>query len=178
MHFSPATADQAEQPSLPLLQNVSYHERFGHPWKPHHDCVCGLPREVGHTPACEIRRVPARWTRGPPRGTSRGESEWRRRGRDAVVRTRVEKAVRELGVEQLMFAVREGVEVVGRPQAEDPGDLDAEEELPVAEVGRAGTTRPRRVALPPSRARLRSAVADAGRDEHVLRTGPCQKHGR
>ncbi|KLU91757.1 hypothetical protein MAPG_10706 [Magnaporthiopsis poae ATCC 64411] len=114
----------------------SYHERFNHPWDPRQDCVCGLPREVGHTNDCEVRKIPARWSRQPPPVPSRAEAEWLQRGRNAVVRTRLEAALKKIGAKQLIFAARDGVEVVGVPQAGAPGDLNIEEELPVAGPGR------------------------------------------
>ncbi|KLU87974.1 hypothetical protein MAPG_06964 [Magnaporthiopsis poae ATCC 64411] len=55
------------------------------------------------------------------------------------VRSRVEKALRELGAEQLRYTSRGHVEVVGPARPGTPGDSDVEEELPVAEPGRLDT---------------------------------------
>ncbi|KAL8299245.1 hypothetical protein RB593_010273 [Gaeumannomyces tritici] len=107
---------------------LTYHERFRHEPGPNWDCVCGEPREVGHTISCELRRTPAPWREG-------GNSWWAR-GYHAVIRARVEGALRGLGATRVMQVTANGVEVK-TAQGTGPGDSDSEEEdLPVAPPGR------------------------------------------
>ncbi|KAL8295058.1 hypothetical protein RB601_003576 [Gaeumannomyces tritici] len=68
------------------------------------------------------------------------EAKWWRRGRNVMIRIRIEKAFKSLGTDQIMHISKDGVE--GKGQAtreedpEDPEDSDAEKELPIVEVGR------------------------------------------
>ncbi|KLU91758.1 hypothetical protein MAPG_10707 [Magnaporthiopsis poae ATCC 64411] len=113
----------------------SYHRRFHHQWDPRQDCLCGLPREVGHAQACEIRKLPFNWSRRPPPAPSRAEAKWMQRGKNAVVHARLETALKKLRAEKVLFASREGVEITGLARPESPGG-EEEEELLVVEPGR------------------------------------------
>ncbi|KAL8287932.1 hypothetical protein RB600_003726 [Gaeumannomyces tritici] len=123
----------------------AYHKRFNHPPSDHWWCVCGGGggggggvKEVGHTAACELRRVPAPWEKDP-RGPDTEEAAWQRRGHNAVVRTNVERTLKALGLERVLHVGKEGIEGRGpAPRGEAPADpdTDEEEELPVAEPGR------------------------------------------
>ncbi|KAL8396609.1 hypothetical protein RB594_008475 [Gaeumannomyces avenae] len=116
----------------------SYHKRFNHLWTQAWHCVCGVVKEVGHTDNCELRRVPATWRKEPNLAANNTEeAKWWRRGQNAIVRIGIEKALRSMGAEQVMSVNKDGIEVKGQGAgAEDPDDSDAEEELPIAEVGR------------------------------------------
>ncbi|KAL8364716.1 hypothetical protein RB595_003817 [Gaeumannomyces hyphopodioides] len=116
----------------------SYHLRFNHPPSPDWLCLCGEEKEVGHTDTCEIRKVPAPWKRAPLlEANDTEEAKWWRRGQNAMVRIRVEKALKDIGATQVMVVERDMIGIIGQaPRVEDPDDSDKEEELPIVEVGR------------------------------------------
>ncbi|KAL8303395.1 hypothetical protein RB601_003577 [Gaeumannomyces tritici] len=116
----------------------SYHLRFNHPPSPEWFCICGEVKEVGHTDTCELRRVPAPWRKKPLlEDNDTEEAKWWRQGQNAMVRIRVEKALRDLGATQVLAVEKNRIGVRGQaPRVEDPDDSDVEEELPIVEAGR------------------------------------------
>ncbi|KAL8365009.1 hypothetical protein RB595_004021 [Gaeumannomyces hyphopodioides] len=116
----------------------SYHLRFNHPPSPDWFCLCGKVKEVGHTDKCEIRRVPAPWRKEPILEQNNTEkAKWWRRGKNAMIRIRIEKTLKDMGVTELMYVSKNGIECRGQQaRARDPEDSDLEEELPIVEVGR------------------------------------------
>ncbi|EJT69202.1 hypothetical protein GGTG_13311 [Gaeumannomyces tritici R3-111a-1] len=115
-----------------------YHSRFNHPPSPDWFCLCGEVKEVGHTDTCELRRVPAPWRKEPLlEQNNTEEAKWRRRGKNAMIRIRIEKTLKNMGVDQLMHISGSGIEAKGQAtREEDPEDSEPEEELPIAEVCR------------------------------------------
>ncbi|KAL8388754.1 hypothetical protein RB599_010079 [Gaeumannomyces hyphopodioides] len=116
----------------------SYHLRFNHTPAPNWYCICGQVKEVGHTDTCELRRIPAPWRKEPRLAQNNTEeAKWWRRGRNAMIRIRIEKVLKNMGIDQLMHISKNGVEGKGQaPRVRGPEDSDTEEELPLAEVGR------------------------------------------
>ncbi|KAL8296098.1 hypothetical protein RB600_001542 [Gaeumannomyces tritici] len=116
----------------------SYHVRFNHPPSPDWFCLCGEIKEVGHTDSCELRRVPAPWRKKPLlEQNNTEEAKWWRRGKNAMIRVRIEKTLKNMGVNQLMHVSKNGIEAKGQAAREEGSeDSDAEEELPIVEVGR------------------------------------------
>ncbi|KAL8364711.1 hypothetical protein RB595_003815 [Gaeumannomyces hyphopodioides] len=92
----------------------------------------------GNFESYHLRRVPAPWRRKPLlEANNTEEAKWWRRGLNAMVRIRVEKALKDLGATQVMVVERDRVGIIGQaPRVEDPDDSDKEEELPIVEVGR------------------------------------------
>ncbi|KAL8299201.1 hypothetical protein RB594_003652 [Gaeumannomyces avenae] len=120
----------------------SYHTRFKHPPTPNWYCICGELKEVSHTDRCEIRRVPAPWRRAAPTAGPNPEEEWWRRGYNAVQRLQIEKALKELGVHELVHAGTEGMECKTREaRPASPGE-ETEEELEVVVPCGVGTGEP------------------------------------
>ncbi|EJT68042.1 hypothetical protein GGTG_14379 [Gaeumannomyces tritici R3-111a-1] len=59
------------------------------------------------------------------------------RGKNAMIRIRIKKTLKDMGVTELMYVSRNGIECRGQQaRARDPEDSDLEEELPIVEVGK------------------------------------------
>ncbi|EJT68871.1 hypothetical protein GGTG_13535 [Gaeumannomyces tritici R3-111a-1] len=109
-----------------------------HCWQKGRDTTTLSPTTYGHTDRCEVRKVPAPWRKEPIlEQNNTEEAKWWRRGKNAMIRIRIEKTLKNIGVDQLMHVNKNGIEAKGQEsREEDPEDSEVEEELPIVEVGR------------------------------------------